>query len=170
MCRPHGRGLRYLMSADSRKPAIITAHTIAHLKTNFSLFIPFTMDSLPGVIPLRQRRQYCQRERHAHCVRFILFSFRPPFLCRSHSIEYTHIIAERQNNASGIRARAYNVIYIKRRFFLCSFHKNRLRHRILYCVVLTNIKNAQTFFFATLLYKFCTRLYKFQILPFVHFD
>lgn len=37
-------GLRYLMSADSRKPAIITAHTIAHLKTNFSLFIPFTFE------------------------------------------------------------------------------------------------------------------------------
>lgn len=28
---PHGRGLRYLMSADSRKPAIITAPTIKHL-------------------------------------------------------------------------------------------------------------------------------------------
>lgn len=81
------------------------------------------MDSLPGVIPLRQRRQYCQHERPAHCVRFILLSFRPPFLYRSHSIEYTHIIAERQKKASGIRARAYNVIYIKRRFSCVIFTK-----------------------------------------------
>ena len=144
---PHGRGLRYLMSADSRKPAIITAPTIKHLRMNrIFLFAPFTMDSLPGVPPLRQRRQYCQHERHAHCVRFILLSFRPPFLCRSHPIEYTYIIPKRQNNASGICGFAYKVIYIKRRFFLCSFHKNRLRHRTLYCVVLTKIENTQTFF------------------------
>lgn len=32
-------GLRYLMSADSRKPAIITAPTIAHLKTNRIFFV-----------------------------------------------------------------------------------------------------------------------------------
>lgn len=104
------------------------------------------MDSLPGVLPLRQRRQYCQRERPAHCVRFILLSFRPPLFCRSHPIGYNHSIANRQNNASGVCGFAYNVIYIKRRFFLCSFHKNRLRHRILCCVVFTNMKNAQTFF------------------------
>lgn len=115
-------GLRYLMSADSRKPAIITAHTIAHLKTNFSLFIPFTMDSLPGVIPPRQRRQYCQHERHAHCVRFILFSFRPPFLC-SAPHRYNYSIASCQKNTNGIRARAYNVIYIKRRFSCVFFTK-----------------------------------------------
>lgn len=117
-------GVRYLMSADSRKPAIITAPTIAHLKTNrIFLFIPFTMDFSPGVIPPRQRRQYCQHERPAHCVRFILLSFRPPFLCRSHSIEYTYIIPKRQNNASGVCALAYNVIYIKRRFSCVVFTK-----------------------------------------------
>lgn len=33
-------GLRYLISAESRSPAAITAPTIAHLKTNFSLFNP----------------------------------------------------------------------------------------------------------------------------------
>lgn len=81
------------------------------------------MDSLPGVSPLRQRRQYCQHERPAHCVRFILLSFRPPFLCRLHSIEYTHIIPKRQNNASGVCALAYNVIYIKRRFCCVVFTK-----------------------------------------------
>lgn len=115
----------YLISADSRKPAIITAPTIEHLKTNrIFLFIPFTMDSLPGVIPPRQRRQYCQHERHALRVRFILLcSFCPPFLCRSHSIEYTHIIPKRQNNASGVCAFAYNVIYIKRRFSCVIFTK-----------------------------------------------
>lgn len=118
-----GGACAHLMSADSRKPAIITAHTIAHLKTNFSLLAPFTMDSLPGVPPLRQRRQYCQRERPAHCVRFILLSFRPPFLCRLHSIEYTYIIPKRQNNASGVCALAYNVIYIKRRFSCVIFTK-----------------------------------------------
>ena len=166
--RAIGRRALHLISADSRKPAIITALTIAHLKTNFSLFIPFTMDSLPGVIPPRQRRQYCQHERPALRVRFILFSFCPPFLC-SAPHRYNHSIASCQKNASGIRARAYNVIY-KAAFFLCNFHKNRLRHRLLYCVDFTKIKNAQTFFFVTLLYKFCTRLYKFQFLPFVHFD
>lgn len=124
MCRPRKRAAcAHLMSADSRSPAAITAHTIAHLKTNFSLFAPFTMDSLPGVIPLRQRRQYCQHERPALRVRFILLSVCPPLFCRSHSIEYTYIIAERQNNASGIRARAYNVIYIKRRFSCVIFTK-----------------------------------------------
>lgn len=123
-CARMGAALRYLMSADSRKPAIITAPTIAHLKMNrIFLFAPFTMDSLPGVPPPRQRRQYCQHERHAHRVRFILLSFCPPLFCRSHSIEYTYIIAERQNNASGIRARAYNVIYIKRRFSCVVFTK-----------------------------------------------
>ena len=29
---------------------------------------------------------------------------------------------------------------------MCSFHKNRLRHRLLYCVAFTNMKDAQTFF------------------------
>ena len=29
---------------------------------------------------------------------------------------------------------------------MCNFHKNRLRHRIFCCVVLTNIENTQTFF------------------------
>lgn len=125
MCRPLARAAcAYLISADSRSPAAITAPTIAHLKTNrIFLFAPFTMDSLPGVPPLRQRRQYCQHERHAHCVRFILLSFRPPFLCRSHSIEYTHIIPKRQNNASGVCGFAYNVIYIKRRFSCVVFTK-----------------------------------------------
>lgn len=122
--RLRGRRALHLISAESRSPAAITAPTIKHLKMNrIFLFAPFTMDSLPGVPPLRQRRQYCQRERPAHCVRFILLSLRPPFLCRSHSIEYTHIIAERQKNASGIRARAYNVIYIKRRFSCVIFTK-----------------------------------------------
>ena len=118
-----GRAL-HLMNADSRSPAAITAPTIAHLKKNrIFLFIPFTMESLPGVPPLRQRRQYCQHERHAHCVRFILLSFRPPFLCRSHSIEYTYIIPKRQNNASGVCGFAFNVIYIKRRFSCVVFTK-----------------------------------------------
>ena len=139
-------GLRYLMSADSRKPAIITAHTIAHLKTNFSLFAPFTMDSLPGVPPLRQRRQYCQRERHAHCVRFILFSFCPPF-CIS-------IISKRQNNASGIRARAYNVIYIKRRFSCVIFTKTACAIGY-FAVQFSQRFKTHKLFFATLLYKFC---------------
>ena len=74
------------------------------------------MDSLPGVIPPRQRRQYCQHKRPAHCVRFILLSVCPPLFSVPHSIEYTHIIAYRQNNASGLCGFAYNVIYIKRRF------------------------------------------------------
>lgn len=37
-CATHGRGVRYLMSAESRSPAAMTAPTIKHLKTNFSLF------------------------------------------------------------------------------------------------------------------------------------
>lgn len=120
---PHGRGLRYFMSADSRKPAIITAPTIAHLKTNrIFLFIPFTMDSLPGVPPLRPVGNTASFAGSLR-VRFILLSFRPPFLCRSYSIEYTYIISKRQNNASGVCGFAYNVIYIKRRFSCVVFTK-----------------------------------------------
>lgn len=119
---PHGRGLRYLMSAESRSPAAMTAPTIAHLKTNFSLFIPFTMDSLPGVPPLRPV---------GNTASFAGFASRPV-----HSIvvpssfslslaphRYNHSIASCQKNASGIRARAYNVIYIKRRFSCVIFTK-----------------------------------------------
>lgn len=116
-----GRAL-HLISADSRNPAAITAPTIAHLKTNFSLLIPFTMDFSPGVSPLRPVGNTASfagfASRPVHSV-FIL----PPFLFRSHSIEYTYIIPKRQNNASGVCALAYNVIYIKRRFSCVVFTK-----------------------------------------------
>lgn len=100
----------------------MTALIIKHLKTNFSLFAPFTMDFSPGVSPLRPVGNTASfagfASRPVHSLVFC-----PPLFCRSHSIEYTYIIPKRQNNASGIRARAYNVIYIKRRFSCVIFTK-----------------------------------------------
>ena len=139
-----GRAL-HLISAERISPAAMTAATMEHLKMNLIRSPPLQWILRP-VFPLCAPLAILPASRVSLRVRFILFSFCPPFLCRSHSIECTYIIAERQKNASGIRARAYNVIYIKRRFFLCNFHKNRLRHRLLYCVAFTNMKDAQTFF------------------------
>ena len=98
------------------------AHNKAPVNEFQFVHLPFHLNFSPGVIPPRQRRQYCQHERPAHCVRFILLSFRPSFLC-SAPHRYNHSIASCQKNASGIRARAYNVIYIKRRFSCVVFTK-----------------------------------------------
>ena len=118
-----GAACAHLMSADSRKPAIITAPTIAHLKTNRIFCSPPLQWILCPVFPLCAPSAILPASRVSLRVRFILFLFRPPFLCRSHPIGYNHSIASCQKNASGIRARAYNVIYIKRRFSCVIFTK-----------------------------------------------
>lgn len=60
----------------------MTAPTIKHLKTNFSLFIPFTMDFSPGVSPLRPVGNTASfagyASRPVHSV-FILSPFSFPF-------------------------------------------------------------------------------------------
>ena len=79
------------------------------------LFAPFTMDFSPGVSPLRPV---------GNTASFAGFALRPvhsvfilsPFSLSLAPHRYNHSIASCQKNASGIRARAYNVIYIKRRF------------------------------------------------------
>ena len=124
MCRPLARAAcAYLISADSRSPAAITAPTIAHLKTNRIFCSPPLQGIFRPVFPLCAPSAILPASRVSLRVRFILLSFRPPFLCRSHSIEYTYIIPKRQNNASGVCGFAYNVIYIKRRFSCVVFTK-----------------------------------------------
>lgn len=123
--RLRGRRALHLMSADNRSPAAITAPTIAHLRTNRIFFCsppPLHLNFSPGVSPLRPVGNTASfagfASRPVHSV-FILSTF----LCCSHSIEYTHIIPKRQNNASGFCALAYNVIYIKRHFCCVVFTK-----------------------------------------------
>lgn len=80
------------------------------------------MDSLPGVPPLRPVGNTASfagfASRPVHSV-FILSSFSLSLAPHRHK----HSIASCQKNASGIRARAYNVIYIKRHFSCVVFTK-----------------------------------------------
>ena len=88
----------------------------------FQFVCPLYNGFFARCFPSAPRRQYCQ----LRGFRFASGSFYcrsvPLFLC-SAPHRYNHIIAERQKNASGIRARAYNVIYIKRRFSCVVFTK-----------------------------------------------
>ena len=133
------------MSADSRKPAIITAPTIAHLKMNRIFFVhPLYNGFFARCFPSAPRRQYCQLRGFrfasgSFCCRSV-----PLFLC-SAPHRYNHSIASCQKNASGIRARAYNVIYIIARFYCVVYTKKALYLPFIFVQVSQTLKPAKTF-------------------------
>ena len=121
MC-PHGRGVRSPYKRGQQKPyGYDRAHDSAS-ENKFQFVHPPYNGLFARCYPSAPRRQYCQ----LRGFRFASGSFCCPSVllsCVPRSIEHTHIIPKRQNNASGVCSRAYNVIYIKRRFSCVIFTK-----------------------------------------------